>query len=466
MICVPIVGPTQQEVTRQITAATAEGAQLLEFRVDLWSGLFCPRELPPLPVILTAGKKLEDIKRFFTFSPTYIDLTHDTPSAVVERVSREFPQAKRIVSYHNYEKTPEDLEAVLQQMRKLPAELYKMVCFANSSSDALRMVALSQKEPHLLAISMGERGQITRILAQPWTFAPLVREEASAPGQLTVQELKSIYGRDSLAMPPALYGLIGNPVESSLSHLTHNHLMQHLGLKARYCKMVVSLCELPHFLKLAKQVGWSGLSVTIPLKEAIVPLLDQLDEKARMIGSVNTVLFREGHATGYNTDAIGALDAIESRLAVHGKRMVVLGAGGAARAIVYEAKQRGADVVVLNRTLQRAKLLAEQWGLCFGELKALEQECHRGYDILVNATPDPIPVLAEQILPGSLVMETKNRPKINSFLENALKRDCQIICGYEMFVRQAVEQFALWFPGGATTNAMQQILMQETVKHL
>ncbi len=465
MLCVPIVGPTRQEVERQIAAAeAAKGVQLLEFRADLWDEVYFPRST--LPVILTLRGKWNEARRFLASSPAYIDLMHDTPLTFVEEVGREFPRVKRIISYHNYEKTPENLSAALQQMRQLPAELYKVVCLANCSNDALRMVALSQNQPDLLAISMGERGQITRLLARPWSFAPLVSEEASALGQLTVEELHTIYGRDSLTETPTLYGLIGNPIAGSPSHLTHNRLMQQLGLTARYSKMVVDPQELPQFLELAKQVGWRGLSVTIPLKELVLPHLDQIDEKARAIGAVNTILFREGHLIGYNTDAAAALDAIESRLAVAGRRMVILGAGGAARAIVYEAQQRGADIVVLNRTVERAKSLAAERGVAYGDLESLQQECLHGYDILVNATPDPMPISAKQILPGSLVMETKIRPQMNPFLESAAQRGCQIVCGYEMFVNQAAEQFALWFPGCAATGALRRSLEQEVVKHL
>lgn len=465
MLCVPIVGPTRQDLKRQIAAAEAtKGVHLLEFRADLWDELYYPHSI--LPVILTLRGKQPEAKRLLASSPAYIDLMHDTPLSFVEEIGREFPQVKRIISYHNYERTPEDLSVVLQQMRSLPAELYKIVCLATSSSDALRMVALSQKEPDLLAISMGERGQITRLLARPWSFAPLVCQEASALGQLTVEELYTIYGRDSLVEAPALYGLIGNPVTKSLSHLTHNRLMQKLGLSARYGKMVVDPEELPHFLRLAREVGWRGLSVTIPLKELVLPHLDEIDERARAIGAVNTILFSEGHLVGYNTDAAAALDAIESRFAVAGRRMVILGAGGAARAILYEAQQRGAEIVVLNRTAERAKSLAAERGIAYGTLDSLKQECLRGYDILVNATPDPMPVPEGQILPGSLVMETKTNPKMNPFLESAVARGCQIVYGYEMFVNQAVGQFALWFPGRAETAVMRRILEQEVVKHL
>ena len=191
------------------------------------------------------------------------------------------------------------------------------------------------------------------------SYACLNKELATAPGQLTVKELIENYDYPQLTPATQLYGLIGDPVEQSIGDLTHNALMQTLEIDAVYVKMHVRAQELKEAILNLKSLSFKGLSVTTPHKETILKYLDFLDPEAQEIGAVNTIILKDAKAFGYNTDGIGALSAIEKYFPVHYKTIVILGAGGAARAIAYEAKKRGARVILLNRNLERAKIVGK-----------------------------------------------------------------------------------------------------------
>lgn len=390
MRCVVIVGPYLQDVEEQIRRA--KDADLLEWRLDLFqecsiADLSKIRKSLSCPVIFTGMKE-----EHFQLEPDYIDS----------------PEGPDIISYHNFEEMP-NLAATLHLMRQKKASYYKLACHAKSTIDALKLACFAKEEPDVIAIAMGEHGVITRLLAKPWTYVALDETLRSAPGQLTLQDP---LGKKNI------YGLIGGRVDQSPSFYTHNKFMESLCLDACYVKMALQKEELAEFFPLAQKLGIKGLSVTMPLKEAVIPYLDVIDSKAKEIGAVNTIVFQEGHLIGYNTDADAALDVLEERGAVLGKKMVILGAGGAAKAIAYEAEKRGASVVVVYRATPP-----------------------QDYDILVNTTPISPEV---SFIPGSLVMDIRSYPLMTPFLEKAFIERCSIISGFEMFVNQALRQFYLW----------------------
>jgi 3-dehydroquinate dehydratase / shikimate dehydrogenase len=444
--------------------------------------------------------RLDHLLQLAHLSPTYLDLEYDLPVEFVETLYRRFPEIKLIISYHNFDETPSDLarishtfsgqiaalpikiasqvgedsvhatrprplerqdhraecascqrkcekcglEIIVAKMRKFPEALYKIACHANTTFDSLRMLHFIQENAPVLGMCMGEKGEVSRILGPLvgacWTYAALDRQ--TAPGQLTSGELRSVYAHHKLTSTSTFYGLIGDPLVQSVSHLRHNFVLQALGIDAVYVKMVVKQGELAQFLTLAKQIGCCGLSVTMPLKEAIIPFLDQCDVRAQEIGAVNTLVVQNGRLIGYNTDGRGALDAIEAKLKVDHTHMAVVGAGGAARAIIHEALLRGALVSVYNRTSDKAFKLAKMWGIEGG---GLDRILKKEYDILVNTTPDPLPIPKEAIRPGSLVMDINNQAGVTPLLEAAAAKNCHLVFGHEMFINQAVEQYALWF---------------------
>lgn len=291
---------------------------------------------------------------------------------------------------------------------------------------------------------MGEKGKFARVLGpiagNLIDYASLDSEEQTGPGQLTVSEWIDVYRYPSLNTHTSIYGLIGDPVEKSPGHLYHNAVFRERHLNAVYVKMNVKPEELSEFIPLATQIGIRGLSVTIPLKEKILPFLDEIEPAAKQIGAVNTLLFKNRQILGTNTDGLGALDAIEKKALVHGKKVVLLGAGGAARGIAFEARARGAEVWVLNRTVQRAKELAADLGCEAGGL----DEVPGDYDILINCSPDPMPIDPQKMRPNTLAMDIVYFPRETDFLKEASLKKCQIVYGEEMFLNQAARQTAFW----------------------
>jgi 3-dehydroquinate dehydratase/shikimate dehydrogenase len=469
MLCVIIKGPSIEEAHQQIVNAL-EQADIVELRLDYFdrldlSSLETLRLQYSIPMIFslrsqlqggnysqTEEKRLADIEQLAALKPDYLDLENFIAPDFVSKISSQFPEIKIILSTHNCEETPDDenLEKLYLDMKKIPAFFYKIAVTARHPSDPLRLLSWAKKfDKKLIAISMGMDGQISRILGpmfgNPVTYAALDENQQSAPGQLTAQLLLNRYRHHSLNPLTRIYGLIGNPVEPSISDETHNGLIAACGLDAVYLKINVRPSELADFLKLAKQLPFSGLSVTMPLKEYIIPCLDEINPQADAIGAVNTLLFENGNIIGFNTDGIGALNAIENICPVQGKRIVMIGAGGAAKAIAYEAIRRGGKVIILNRDAQKAVQMAESFS-CEGKgLEEMAACAESGYDILINSTPSPLPIDPAHILPQAIVMDIKTKPKDTLFLKHAKEKGCRVIYGYQMFIEQAIGQFHLWF---------------------
>ncbi len=400
--------------------AANRSADLIEFRLDL----FTPRDFHALrnacqkPVIF---KLLEFDPKILHFSPDYIDL----PFGIGHDLKLPVP---RICSYHDEEQTP-DLFALYEEMQQCPADYYKIATLARSSCDALRMLQLV-RETKCIGLCMGELGAITRIVAPvvgtPWIYAPATSDQMTTTGQLLLTELLETYNFRSLTSRSGLYGLIGDPLEKSQGHIIHNQSFKKLRIDAVYVKMPVKKEELREFLPLCQKLGFQGLSVTMPLKELIC------EGEA-----INTIAFRDGKMECWNTDGVGALDALEKKIKVSGKKIVILGAGGAAQAIAEEAKKRGAEVVIANRTLERAKKWADR-------VVPLDRFASEGYDIMINCTPT-CPIQVEELLENRVVMDIISHPKMTPLLEGADLKGCTLIYGIEMWLEQARGQYFHWF---------------------
>ncbi len=392
----------------------------------------------------TEAERERKIEELLALKPPFFDLEGDMKPQFIEEAIRKYPQTHFVLSHHDFEKTPENLPGIYHSLIRFNPFACKIAAMAHSSIDALKMLLFAKTHPKASAICMGEKGEFARIagkiMGNPVDYAVLKGHPATAPGQLTVEDLAGIYHYPSLNQDTALYGLIGNPVAKSPGHIHHNGVFRKRNVNALYIKMAVEPEELPAFIPLAKEIGFKGLSVTIPLKEKIIPFIDELDEKTRRIGAANTLRFEGGRIFGTNTDGQGALDALEKHGKVHGKKIVLLGAGGAARGIAFEAAARKARLVILNRTLARAEELAKEVG---GEAGSLE-EVPSDADILVNCSPDPMPVTPDKIPPNALVMDIVIVPKETPFLTEALLRGCRVVFGDEMFLNQAAGQTKFW----------------------
>lgn len=333
-----------------------------------------------------------------------------------------------IISSHNFEETPKDLEAHLSYMQKQKADLYKIATMASSTLDALRMLDFVRRHPNVIGICMGPLGSITRILAPVFQTPIMYASKDNLPnhlGQLSLDTLLNVYHFRKLNPSTKLFGLIGDPVDQSIGHIFHNDAFRQASQNAVYVKMVIKPDELAEFLDYAKKLKFSGLSVTMPLKEAILPHLDAIDPEAQAIGAVNTLSFKDGKIKGFNTDASGALKALGPCL---GKKAVLLGSGGVSKAIAYALKKAGAEVVIASRTPKEGCITFDQ--------------IPTRYEILINATPHPMPLSSEKIVAQTTVMDVSI--KETTLLHEARAKGCVCISGYLLYLHQALEQQLIW----------------------
>jgi len=485
MLVIAIQG-SFDEAKQAIEEANKKG-EAIELRLDLLKDLKHVSKLKglcKLPVIFTLRKASQGGKfhgnereredklfELLALGPDYVDLEYDMAPSFVEKVHQNYPDIAIICSYHDFDKTPENLEQVLKEMSQMRASTYKLATFANSSIDSLRMLSfILQKRKEGISFSgmcMGPHGDITRILAPVvdslLTYTSLTSEVETAPGQVAVDTLEKVYRFSKLTRQTKIYALIGDPVEQSIGHIAHNRLFKKLKEDAVYVKILVKPTELGEFFKLMKKLPFHGFSVTMPLKEKVGQHLDVINPQAKAIGAINTLNLKEGRWEGFNTDASGALDAIEKKCKVAGKKVVILGAGGAARALAFESLDRGGKVLIVNRTGEKAKKLAMQLGcegIALGDWSALP------YDILMNTTPVGMNtktsslVPEEALLKEAVVFDAIMYPKETPLLIAAKNKGSQVVYGNEMFTRQAVKQVEIWLNRPLDTRDLLQTLDQ------
>jgi shikimate dehydrogenase len=261
-----------------------------------------------------------------------------------------------------------------------------------------------------------------------------------------------------------LYGVVGYPIGHSLSPTMHNAAFSASGLNAVY--LAFETRDIDGCLKGMNALGIKGMSVTIPHKSAVIPLLDQVDGLAKRIGAVNTIVNDEGRLVGYNTDASGALKALEEKIELSGKTCLIIGAGGAARAIGYILRERSVRLAVTNRSYRRGEELASSLKCPFIPLKEIEGI---QTDLLIQTTPvgmypgDEESVISPDALKqGTVVMDIIYNPVETRLLTMAKARGCLTISGLDMFIHQGAEQFRLWTsleaPISAMTRAVEEAL--------
>jgi shikimate dehydrogenase len=243
-----------------------------------------------------------------------------------------------------------------------------------------------------------------------------------------------------------LYGIIGNPVKHSLSPIIHNTAFKRMGLNAAYLSFEVE--HLEEAIRGIRGLGIRGVSVTIPFKTQVIPFLEEVEAVAEKIKAVNTIVNKGGRLVGYNTDWRGALEALEEEVDLKGKKVLLLGAGGAARAIGFGLKEKGSQVIISNRSPDKANELAKDLGFVYQPLLSIKEP---KIEVIINATSVGMcPQNAESPLPkkflkeGMVVMDIVYQPLKTKLLQEAEERGCRTIDGLEMLARQGIAQLEIW----------------------
>ncbi len=490
MICVSIARGRHKHVMAEHRHLVEKGAELVEIRLDYirrqvnLKRLFRDR---PSPIIATCRREQDHgkwsgteetrqmlLRAAIAEGVEYVDLEED----VADKIPR-YGKTKRIVSMHNFRETPEDLEAIHARLAAMDADIVKMATMANDPHDNVRMIRLLKNtDVPTIGICMGEIGMPTRILAgkfgAPFTFATFHHERTLAPGQLSFQQMVHEFRYQNIGPETEVYGVVADPIGHSLSPVVHNSAFARKQLDKVYLPFRVPREYLRSFFADCRELGVRGLSVTIPHKEDVIRLLSKVDVAADGIGAVNTVIFNdEGETWGYNTDQRAALGSLLSIAGLKGQKepfkekvALVLGAGGAAKAICYGLKQKGAKVTIASRTFTRSQALADRF-----ECKAVQWEDRHSQqpDVLINATPvgmhpnvDETPFDKDALRRTMIVFDTVYNPENTLLVKDATSKDCRVVTGVDMFVRQAALQFKLFTNEEAPDDQMRDQVKRAT----
>ncbi|MDQ3010040.1 MAG: shikimate dehydrogenase [Acidobacteriota bacterium] len=494
-ICAPITESDPEAYLAAITKA-AQSVDVIELRMDYLDHDGCQAVLKALPeladgkrLLLTfrprqqGGKRdlsLQDRQNFWHDLPpevvnaiTFADFEFD----LVESLANEsplIPWGKVICSWHDFGGTPNDLMARYDLMARTPAAIIKIATMANRIGDSLHifeLVEYAQNKKPVIALAMSLPGLATRVLSLSrgalLTFGSLKPGSESAAGQPTVAELRDLYRVKQLTRDSEIYGVIGNPVGHSRSPLMHNAALPALNRDGVYLPFEVD--DAASFIRdflhpKTKKLDWNlrGVSVTIPHKLTVMPHLNWIEDTAKAIGAVNTIVVKENEIHGYNTDVIGAMKPLDQITDVRDARVAVIGAGGSARAICYGLSQRNADVTIYTRDTRKAQPLADEFKTTLAALDSFIGQA----DIIINCTPIGMhghsegqsPLKAGSLRRVKLVYDLIYTPEETLLLRDAKAADCQTLGGLAMLVGQAVEQFRLWTGAEPPVNVMWQAL--------
>lgn len=478
-ICVSLTEETTEGVIERMEALAAI-ADLFEVRADLVLDLDLLAILRARvkPILLTCRAEseggrwvdgdprrrlalLEGVKRGFD----YVDIEHRSSlhDVVNEKAGRGL-----VLSYHDLEGMPADLDTLYAEMSARRADVVKIAVTPRSIADVGRVLAFARRAaetggPPLVPIALGPLGVPTRILSgrlgAPFTFAAAAAGAESAPGQIPASIMAGLYRVSSITSATRVYGVLGAEVGSSLSPVLHNRAFEDRGIDAVYVPLQADSLE--GFLQAMPAFELSGFSVTRPYKVDIVAHLQEVEEAAAVCGSVNTVaVLPDGTLRGSTTDGIGALASLKKRVDVKGRAVVVLGAGGAARSAALSLANKGASVTLLARDAKQAAASARAVGCRHG---SLADAGRHPWDILINATPvgsgalqDQTPLPAALHRPGTVVLDMVYDPLETRLLREARSAGCTIVDGMEMLLAQAIAQFETWTGVEAPVDVMRQ----------
>jgi 3-dehydroquinate dehydratase/shikimate dehydrogenase len=488
-VCVAIIGSTAAEMLEKASAVAKE-TPFLEFRLD-----YLEKPLLALPKLKhfftdnTAATGIATCRRtanggkFSGSVAAEIEVLSKAAAAGFHIVDVELESAEAmkkgelqnlrdtgvalIISHHDFTAT-KDLDGIYKRILPFQPDFIKIVPTAKSLVDnvtLMRFIERMEDHSNIIGICMGDAGIISRVLGvragSAFTFAAATVGEETGPGQIAARTLIETYRIDQVDAATKVYGVAGNPIRSSLSPIMMNTAFRRETVNAVYLALQAN--KLSDLLKLVDEIPIQGLSVTMPLKQEIMEHLEKTDPLSAKIGACNTVLrAQDGKLYGFNTDVAGITGPLEKRMSLRGAKVLVLGAGGAARAAVFGLRDKGAEVFILNRTSETAQKLARQSGS-----KTIKKDAvaKTPFDVIINATPIGMAgIKAPQLLEAKdlntkLVFDLVYNPLETPLLRMARQKGIPIVTGIEMFVQQGARQFEIFTGKPAPEEEMLRVVI-------
>jgi 3-dehydroquinate dehydratase/shikimate dehydrogenase len=494
-VCVAIIGSTAAEMLEKASAVVKE-TPFLEFRLD-----YLEKPLLALPKFKhfftdnTAATGIATCRRtanggkFSGNVVAEIEVLSKAASAGFHIVDLELESAEAmkkgelqhlrdsgvalIISHHDFAAT-KDLDGIYKRIVPFQPDFIKIVPTAKTLVDnvtLMRFIERMEDHSNIIGICMGDAGIISRVLGvragSAFTFAAATVGEETGPGQIAARTLIETYRIDQVDAATKVYGVAGNPIRSSLSPIMMNTAFRRETVNAVYLALQAN--KLSDLLKLVDEIPIQGLSVTMPLKQEIMAHLEKTDPLSAKIGACNTVLrAQDGKLYGFNTDVAGITGPLEKRMSLRGAKVLVLGAGGAARAAVFGLRDKGAEVFILNRTSETAQKLARQSGS-----KTIKKDAvaKTSFDVIINATPIGMAgIKAPQLLEAKdlntkLVFDLVYNPLETPLLRMSRQKGIPIITGIEMFVQQGARQFEIFTGKPAPEEEMLRVVIHALRQH-
>jgi len=520
-LCIPITSDSCAGMLNEIDAAAGSGAEMIELRLDYLqdcntdavrevtakAGKFDGEVIATCRIADEGGHyRGDEARRLKLFESAaangadYLDVEYDPwkRSPQLRQKIGELcglydsghPSCKLILSRHDFERTPADLDGLFAELAHEPCHVTKLACKAETIFDSLRMLAALKKAVSTrpgIGLSMGETGVLTRVLAGKFeallTFASLETGKESAPGQLSIEQMRSLYRWNAINADTLVYGVIGCPVAHSMSPAIHNAAFEAVGYNGIYLPMRVehdyeSFAGFVDNCLEFSDIDLRGCSVTIPHKKHLLDYVEahggQSEPLARRIGAANTLCIapaKDGSGYGLgalNTDYSGALDALCQEMGIARKKLgklsvAVLGAGGVSRSIVAGLRDSGCKVTIYNRTASKALALAEEFG-CIN--RHWQERDNLQADAIVNCTSigmwpnvEDTPLHSRALAGQPAVFDTVYNPIETRLLHEARRQGCRTVDGVAMFVNQAVAQFERWTGKKAPVEMMRQVVI-------
>jgi len=484
-ICAVVAAKGARSMCSQLTLALRQ-TRTIELRLD-W--LADDREIarflgqiaqkPPRAALIATCRRLEAGGRFrgtiakqllhladalragCSWYDLEIESTSKCPPELLDVVLGE---GRQLASAHFFSGPHGPWKRVESRLARSRPDAIKIAARCHSLAESLDLLRLTRGRRDLVAVPMGDVASPARLLAlregSALAYAPV--ENATAPGQVSLDAMKNLFRADKLRRKTRVYGVIGNPISHSLSPQLQNAGFQARRMDAVYLPFLVA--DLPDFLDAIELLGIRGFSVTLPHKQRILRHLDDCDPMAAAIGAVNTVVVRGGgRLYGYNTDYVGVLRALERRMPLRGSRVLILGAGGSARAVAFALAQSGASVCISARRPEKAEALARA---VEGEAVQRARIRREFFDAIVNATPVGMhPHVARSPLEARelncrLIFDLIYRPLVTRLLQLAARRGIETVSGLDMFLAQGTAQWEIWTGERAPVAPMRRAVLR------